>query len=309
MENILKNIQKVAENSKYVKINKKELYKFSEEIKNHKVKHWTETCPVDLSNMEEEQKIAFLVIFNSISFNYWGNKKWNTTYKNQRPKRGTFCMLLALQRAIDEKKPILNPLYLSQLKKEDLKNILRGNCEIPLIEERLLILREIGSVIVEKYGGKFTNLLSNVKNNAITLLTDINKNFPSFIDKTEYNNEEIYFMKRAQLLISDLNWILKLNLKNNNKLTACADYILPMVLKHKKILEFDQLLEEKIKKSKQIIKGSKMETEIRVNTIMAVEMLKKKNNLTSMQINDILWLEGANIPEEEEYMKVLTTAY
>lgn len=52
--------------------------------------------------------------------------------------------------------PILDPCYYSKITKNELENIFRSdinNVEIPLIDERVQNLQEVGRVLLEKYNG------------------------------------------------------------------------------------------------------------------------------------------------------------
>ncbi|GAI94576.1 unnamed protein product, partial [marine sediment metagenome] len=50
--------------------------------------------------------------------------------------------------------------YLANIKQEDLEEILRGNVQIPLLKERLEILKELGNIVNQKYKGSFDNVIN-----------------------------------------------------------------------------------------------------------------------------------------------------
>ena len=84
-------------------------------------------------------------------------------------------------------------------------------------------------------------------------------------------------------------------LKNIDKLTACADYKLPQMLRKFGILSYSLELSKKVDNKREIEQGSKEEVEIRANTIWAVELIKKElekkiPEINSLHINDYLWL-------------------
>jgi len=143
--------------------------------------------------------------------------------------------------------------------------------------------------------------------------------FESFDDRSFYKNEEIYFYKRAQLLIADIYQIFQGRgygyFQNIEELTACADYKLPQVLRRYNILSYSSSLSEKVDNLVLIPKGSDEEIEIRANTIWAIEFLKQEmakigKFLPSFAINDHLWLIGQQkLSEDKPYHRTLTTAY
>lgn len=140
------------------------------------------------------------------------------------------------------------------------------------------------------------------------------RDFPSFYDASQYNGYEVAFHKRAQLLAADLANLF--GFRGTETLTACADYILPLVLRYKGILEYAPELAQKVDNGVEILKDSREEIEIRASTLRAVELIKqrmktngKKRNITSMQLNDYLWLAGDEVPKEQQYHLTRTTAY
>ncbi len=308
----LESLEFVVRNSRHVQINEEQVRGLAKNFAGLNSGHWIESSSLARSSLNYQQKTAFLFVFNAVSFSYWGNPKWTIEYENQTYNRGTWSLIAAIQRAMKENIPILDSSYLVDLSVEELGHILKGNVEIPLLEERTAILREVGLIVTKKYNGNFLQVISNPNSNSVGDLVDkIVGEFPSFNDSSSYNGEKVYFHKRAQLLVSDLNHSLGLGL-DIHKLTACADYIIPMVLRYLGILEYDSALASKVDHQIEIQKDGEEENEIRAGTIVAIEQIKKelsKPNLTSMQLNDYFWLAGDTIPETEFYHLTRTTAY
>jgi len=292
-------IERVVRNSEHVAINHAKLRDIAREINSSGISHWMEKCPVDLSQFNQEEIIAFLFTFNAVSFCYWArdDNKWSSGYE-----RGTFSMINSLKRAIDKGKSILNPDYLANLRQKDLEEILQGNTTIPLFQERLEILRELGQNI-----RSYTDFIEGCNYDALVFVEKLTEEVPSFRDSSEYKGEKITFSKRAQLLASDLGQILKF--RNLDQLTACADYILPMVLRHSGVLIYSSELSKMVDNRIEIPRGSEYEVEIRANTIGAVRLISKIKGITDMQVNDFLWIAGDSVPEDKYYHRTRTTAY
>ncbi len=312
MEKILSSIQPVVENSKYVYINRAKIRDFSRNFNPQEIRQWLDFAPFEIKKLNTEDRVAFLFVLHSTSFCYWGNPKWSVGYKG-KIYDGTWGLIASLGKAVEENKPILDPSYLRDIPQNEAKRIFRGNVKIPLFEDRLQLLRELGRVTAEKYGEDFSKIVENSNNDALKLVNVLMTDFHSFNDFSLYEGKPVYFQKRAQLLVSDISNVFKL--KNIEQLTACADYKLPKVLRENKILEYDKELSKKIDAQIEISKGSREEIEIRANTIFAVELIKKqlKNRIpeiTSTQINDYLWMEGQkNSKNEKPYHLTRTTAY
>lgn len=315
--NILEDTKYVVENSDYVKINHEKIEEFSKKFDPDKADHWLNQAPFNFSHFSEEDKLHFVIIFNALSFSYWGDPKWTVEYDDKKHD-GAWGMILALGRAIEEGKNLTNFEYCSKISEEEFSDILRGNIEIPLFKERFNTLKEIGENMVKNFDGKASNLINEANGDALKLLELIINNFPSFSDISEYKNKEIHFCKRAQLLVADIHQIFNGisfgKLGNMDKITACADYKLPLILNNLGILEYTSELSQKINNKIEIKKHSPEETEIRASTIWAVEFIKeevRKRNpqIMSFQINDDLWLATQGNKIINPYHRTRTTAY
>jgi hypothetical protein len=274
--------------------------------------------PINYAHLNDADKLNFLLVFNSTSFCYWGEPKWTVEYKGEKYD-GSWAMVATIMRALDEGKPILDAKYRASISREDYQHILRGNVEIPLFEERWKITKAIASVLMERYDGDFGKFVKDANGDAHKLLEMIIGQLAAFEDIASYKGKTIYFYKRAQLLIEDINQVFGGegygDLINLDGFTACADYKLPQSLRKLGIISYSKNLKEKIDNLVQLPKGSPEEVEIRANTIWAVEMIKKElqmvgKSTSSMGINDHLWLMGQKKNSDDKpYHRTLTTAY
>ena len=318
MNKIIESVKFVFENSLNVKINQKKIDEFVDYLNHKHIKHWIDESPFNLKNLNPKDRLHFLLVFNAISFSYWGDPKWKINY-NSKEVDGAYGMIGAIARAIENKFPILEPKYLSDISAENLSKILEGNIQIPLIEERLNILREIGTILMSKFNGDFTEMIKEAKGDSQQLLSLLLENFPSFEDSSTYNGKRIYFEKRAQLLVADIYQAFDGHefgrLKRINELTACADYKLPFVLRRLGIFSYSDNLADKIDNQTPIDKDSEEEIEIRANTIWAVELIKQKvkkkmQNIDSIHVNDHIWMLGQKkIKNDKPYHLTRTTSY
>jgi hypothetical protein len=318
MSKVLETTKFVIDHSVNVKINKEKIAEFFKGFHHGILSHWLSASPISYSHLNDTDKLNLLLVFNSTSFCYWGDPKWTIEYKGEQYD-GSWAMMATILRAIDEGKPILNAKYRVAMSKEEYRQIMRGNVEIPLLEERWNIMRNIAAVLVEKYDGDFGKLILGVNGDAAKLLELIIIEFNSFEDSALYEGKQIYFYKRAQLLVEDIYQTFSGkgcgNLTNLDGFTACADYKLPQSLRKLGIISYAKELSGKIDNFIQIPKGSPEEIEIRANTIWAVEMIKEElknlgREVSSAGINDHLWLMGqTKSPDDKPYHRTLTTAY
>ncbi|MFC1730897.1 queuosine salvage family protein [candidate division KSB1 bacterium] len=307
MADILPGIQYVIDNSTLVKINKDKIKEFCDKFDKKEVKHWVDEAPFDISKLDDDDKLNFLFIFNSLSFSYWGDPKWTIESGHD----GSWALIECLGMAVDK----IKPEYLVKITKQDFDDILKGNIRIPLFQERYNIMNEVSTVLIKKFDGEFRNVVEQAEGNALKLLDLIINNFPSFTDVRIYKEKQIMFYKRAQLLVADIFQMFKGkgygDLENVEKLTACADYKLPQILRKLGILEYSKELAEKIDSMIELKQGSEEEVEIRAATIWAIELMKEQiSGVDAIHINDHIWLlSQKKSPDDKPYHRVRGICY
>ena len=168
-------------------------------------------------------------------------------------------MVGAVNRAIDEGIKIYDPKYYCKLNLDDIKKIFRSDTtsSMPLPEERVRVLSEVGNKLIEKFSGSFINVLKEADGSAMKLIEIVIENFPCFRDVSTYNGKEVGILKRVQILTAD-TWMLYRgkdlgDFKDIDKLTMFADYRVPQSLAYfgalsysselMKILEAEELIE------------------------------------------------------------------
>lgn len=331
MNSILKTTKYVVKNSKQVSIDRKAVLEFCAGFEMKNIRNWWQEAPFDISDLETENRLKFLFLFNAISFSYWAEPRWSIKNKNwyeptwkikyQGQKlNGAWGLISDLAKALMNGRLKLDCHDWAEISREKLAGILNEDgIKMPLLGERLKIVNEIGKVLLEKFEGKVINLVRAANGDAVKLLNLVLDNFPSFTDSSFYNGEQIFFNKRAQLFVADVaNYFSTKQdtcLVNTSELTTCADYKIPQVLRRLGILNYSKELAEKVDQKILLSRGSKEEIEIRANTIWAVEYIKeelkkKLSIIRSIDINDYLWLLGqTKNPGNKPYHRTRTMAY
>ncbi|KKS25888.1 MAG: hypothetical protein UU87_C0008G0005 [Parcubacteria group bacterium GW2011_GWA2_42_11] len=321
MKAILDSIQPVIKNSKFVRIDEDAILKFSKQVEAKDMEDsefgWETTLPKDVP---EEKQIALPFVYNTVNFCYWGEPKW-TIEINGKFHDGSAGMLRAVKNAIDNGFNLLDPEYLANISEEDLATILRGNVEIPLFQERLRLLRELGKNLLEKYSGSFTAVVKKAEGNATKMVELLVKDFPEvFNDTAVYHSGKVKFYKRVQLIPAHLFDLAKFGLVSIpltgfNELTAFADYKVPQLLRKFGMLVYANGLAEKIDNKIEISSGGEEEIEIRANTIWAIEIatkiLKEKfPQANAAKVDGIFWFKGQDkSPNDKPYHRTRTIWY
>jgi len=273
---------------------------------------------------KNKQTVDFFFVGNSINFAYTDfetKQKWAAEYKGKQWK-GAYGMFACLKRAVDNNIPITEGEYLKDLTEKELNKIFEGSFQIPMFNERLNILREVGWVLCDKYDGHFYNLVLASKNrlfnNGKGIVERLTKDFISFDDSVVHNYKPIRFDKRAQLapgmLYSKFQNQGDFRVTDIDELTVFADYVLPKGLRDLGVIEYEKSLANLVDSQQIILSGSRGEMEIRASTIHAAKMLTDRvNELTGKKINSLhmdykLWEESRN-PEGKPHHLCRTIMY
>ena len=294
----------VVDNASSVKINYKEIDELIKKIDTSKITYWLDSNPYNILDMSTEDIINFLLIYHTIGdYCFWGEPKWTIKTKSGEMD-GSFAIMYLVLNYYKENKEL-------DLTKEEFKQLLKGNVEIPLLEDRYNNLCLMNNFLNKK---SFYKLIED-KTKDYELLEYILDNFPYFEDKTIYKGKEIYFYKRAQLLTSDILHILELKdikIVNYNNLIGCADYKIPQVMYCYGLIEYSKELTEKVDNKIPIEKDSEQEIEIRAVDLAVIDYIYNKldKKYAKININDFIWLLSQNKNEmKKNYHRTLTNKY
>ena len=293
LESIIESCKYVTSNSKHVIINHDKLVSFAGQIENIEMKHWLSDSPFELLELPVDTIINFLLIYEAIDFSFWGNPKW-TINTEVGELDGGIALLYALLKYVKENKTT----DFSNITIEEFKIILKGNTEIPLLNERYNIVKEISKIVNDKMKGNFYSYIKNITTDT-ELFNIIITNFPCFKDERTYNKRSIKLYKLAQLLTSDILHIreLKENITvDYSHLIGCADYKIPQILRGLGLITYSKELASVIDSKQEIEENSIYEVEIRATQLVITNKLKELlgNKAKSMDINDYLFLQKNN---------------
>jgi hypothetical protein len=262
--------------------------------------------PLDIGS-DPDKQIDFIMVTDSIdtAFTDFSNHvKFQVDYMGQHWSDSE-AEFACLRRAMEEGIPILDGRYLAKISRDELNKIFAGNIEMPMLDEKLAVLHEVGGVLAAKYDGRFSNFVHSCSpklyDNGNGLVDRLVKEFPRFNDVSMYDGHEIKFYKLAQLGI----WMLYrqirkggFRLEDPQKMTAFADYIVPAALRILGILKYSPALEHTINTYQLIPRDSTQEIEIRAHLLYATALLREEVNkirppelqVIIPQIDARLWL-------------------
>jgi Potential Queuosine, Q, salvage protein family len=191
-----------------------------------------------------------------------------------------------IKRALAEGVPFLDGNYLADIPRAELQRIFAGNIELPMLDEKLEVLHQVGAVLAAKYEGKFHKFIESCSprlyDNGNGLIERMVSEFPRFDDVSVLDGHTIQFYKLVQLgvwmLYATLNGARKFRVDDIEKMTAFADYIVPVALRLHGITRYSERLEKAIDGHELIPRDSRWEIEIRAHCLYATALLTEEIN-------------------------------
>lgn len=250
-----------------------------------------------------EDSVRWIFVLDVLNHCFWPEKDeepWTVTYRGE-DYSGYWGLAASLKAALEKGIPLTDSSYLANISLSELREVFSGKGLIPLLEARLFNLREAGRILCSQWDGDIIHLLEKGRGSAVQTVLKVVSSFPSFRDEAQYRGRNIIFWKRAQLFVSDLNvafsgkdWG---NFHDLHVLSAFADYKLPQVLRHLRVISYCPELEGRVDRRENIEPSSEEEIEIRAMTIWAVEEFKAVfrnagKAVNSSQIDGWLWRLG-----------------
>ena len=244
--------------------------------------------PFGVGQGNVNEAIDFVMVADSIDTaftDFSRHEKFQMDYLGRRWSDSE-AEFACIKRALDEGIPILDGYYLCRVTRPELQKIFRGNIEMPMLDEKLEVLHQVGKVLAEKCHGHFHEFIHSCSpklyDNGNGLIDRLVSEFPRFNDVSVLDGQEIKFYKLAQLGI----WMLyatmqrsgKFRLDDPQKMTAFADYIVPVALRLHGITSYSDKLEKVINSHQIIAHDSRWEIEIRAHCIYGTAVLTEEIN-------------------------------
>lgn len=196
------------------------------------------------------------------------------------------ALFACVKRALDRGVPFLDGEFLAQLTRPQMEEIFAANIELPMLDEKMQILREVGVVLAQKYQGRFHNFVRSCSprlyDGGNGLVERLASEFARFNDVSDYGGHTVKFYKLPQLSF----WFLYLSLgetgyfqiEDLDRMTAFADYIVPAAFRLLGITTYSETLENAIQSHQIIARDSDWEIEIRAHCIYASALLAEEIN-------------------------------
>jgi len=246
------------------------------------------TLPFGVGQGNADEAIDFIMVANTTDTaftDFTSHEKFQVDYRGQHWSDSE-AEFACIQRAVEQGVPFLDGKYLAGITRADLDRVFAGNIEMPMLDEKLEVLHQVGKVLAEKYEGRFHVFVKScapkLYDGGNGLVERLVKEFPRFNDVSMLDGHEIKFYKLAQLgiwmMYATLHKDGKFRLDDPQKMTAFADYIVPVALRLHGITSYSARLEQAINSHQLIPRDFRWEIEIRAHCLYATALLTEEIN-------------------------------
>jgi Queuosine salvage protein len=232
--------------------------------------------------------IDFVMVANTIDTAFTDFKshvKFQIDYAGEHLSDSA-AMIGCIKRAMDRNIAILDGNFLAKITRADMEKIFAGNIEMPMLDEKLALFHQVGAVLAAKYGGRYYNFIKSCSprlyDNGNGLVERLAAEFPRYNDVSQFDGHEIKFYKLTQLgywqIYAGLGPKGGFRMDDPQKMTAFADYIVPVALRLMGMTSYSPELEQTINTYQMIPRDSRQEIEIRAHCLYATALLADEIN-------------------------------
>ncbi|KAF8644680.1 hypothetical protein AX16_008340 [Volvariella volvacea WC 439] len=272
--------------------------------------------PYDATDPQNKKVLDWIFLISTWNFSFWSElagtehrfgiewrKAWNDDTKTVHT--GYWSLVAALNRALeDDGIPITDPYFYSSPKlcpDSLIEHVFRPAAQskesIPLFQERIAVMREVGSILCNRFNGSYQGFLEAFQRRydgngtALDLVKMVAETFPSFRDEVVYAGRKVCLWKRTQILVAE-TWAAFYPPPTYpplphpifpgpsgpciHDLTMFADYRVPQILHHLRILEYPDILVKLLEEGVMLAPGTREEVSLRASGIVAVERIRKE---------------------------------
>ncbi|MBA0812542.1 hypothetical protein Gohar_026506 [Gossypium harknessii] len=313
MEEVRETSAWVARNSSHVTIDSSGLEKVVETMKESIPKvewdyegiHYFDNGPLT---------VQYLFVLDALNFCFWPDKDLNYDHLAKGLKEALLNDHSAFDADRLQKYTVIIALgndNQSLFSGPQLRELLKWPRSLPLEEERVRLLHEVGFELERSFEGKASKLVESCGKSAVKLVALVTRHFPGFRDHSMYKGHQVFLYKRAQIFAADLWGAFKGQgygeFNDIGSITMFADYIVPAVLQQLGVLKYSSTLANAIQASSEIGAGTEEEVELRACSIFAVEKMRELlsikcgKQVLSVELDLWLWSVGVQCPSLQHH--------
>lgn len=299
---VLSSAEYISCNSNHVSINYQQIPIVGDWIMQQMINYSTETWSSHKLHpkTKDVNTLNWIFMVDLLNFSFWNTKDYTVTLDSDT-WRGYWTLCALINRCTTEDRLLItDPQLWNTLTLEQLKEYFKTDdgTELPMLQERLNVLHEAGTVIQEKYQGSILNLIHGCNYSCQSLIQTLLEDFNDiWNDVGIFKGRLVYFLKRAQILVADI-WAAfdgkgYGRFDDIDTITIFADYRIPQALVSLNILQYSPSAMDLIKNTI-IPHNSPLEMEIRGNSIWAINLIQeyiatKTNPINAILIDFYIW--------------------
>ncbi|KAL3525610.1 hypothetical protein ACH5RR_013982 [Cinchona calisaya] len=244
--------------------------------------------------------VQYLFVLDALNFCFWPDK--DMSYEH---------LASGLKEALQNDKSAFDADRLQKYTGPELRKMLKWPRPLPLEDERVRLMHEVGLELERSFEGKASKLVESCGKSAVELVALITRHFPGFRDHTVYKGHQVFLYKRAQIFAADLRGSFKGQgygeFTDIGAITIFADYIVPAVLQQLGVLRYSSSLTSSVENQSEIGPGTEEEIELRACSVYAVEkmreLISKKSGkqVLSVELDLWLWSVGTQCPSLQHH--------
>ncbi|KAI4330251.1 hypothetical protein MLD38_028551 [Melastoma candidum] len=244
--------------------------------------------------------VQYLLVLDALNFCFWPDDDLDYDH-----------LARGLKEALEKDKSAFDADRLQKYTGLQLRSLLKWPRPLPLEDERIRLLHEVGLELEKSFDGKASNLVESCGKSAAELVTLVTRHFPGFRDHSVYRGRQVFLYKRAQIFVADLWGAFKGQgygeFYDISSITMFADYIVPSVLRQLGVLKYSSALASSIEANRVIASGTEEEVELRACSVYAVEKMKELMNkkwgkqVLSAELDLWLWSCGVQCPSLQHH--------
>lgn len=233
---------------------------------------------------DREHRIDVAMLMNTLNFaftDFASGRKFEVV-RGGRTYSDSEAMFVRVEEALARGVPMTDGRWMAEATADELDAIFQGSIRMPMLDERARVLNEVGVTLSRSYAGRFSRFIDDcpprLYDDGAGMLERLLVEFPRFDDVSDYHGHTIRLYKLAQLGLWSMHAAGLIVLEDLHRMTAFADYIVPVALRLFGVFEYSAEIEARIGAGEEIPRDSEEEVEIRAHSLHATALMTEAVN-------------------------------
>jgi hypothetical protein len=300
MERVRQTTARVVDEAQLVRLNREKLNEVAARHDPAQIRAaYNFETPYHLSGVDDELLVNYIFTVDALNFGSGLSPQWKKLEAAQLVQNSLYKTVADTLRRLAESGSWLDARWAAKVTPTEVAGHFKIPADFPLVVMFANCLNELGAKVNAAYG-TYPELVK--ANPTAADLVEWVGGLEFFNDRANYNGYEVFFYKRAQILVNDLYLAFKGTsygaFPDVTNLTLFADNLLPHYFRMEGVLIYDPALLGTILNEEVIPAGSPAEVEMRAAAVQCVETLCQIYNerftpgetpIFPAQLDNFLW--------------------